>query len=109
MVTKIDKAITQAINSLEPKMLDAFLDSFEDIRSSVRVNTVTRALRAGRIEDALRALHVSPEFFAPMDAALTQAFREGGVSLFEGLPRVIDGPAGPQPAPRFNMRAPRAI
>ncbi len=107
MATNIDRAVAKAINKLEPTMLVAFLDSFQDIRSSYRLNKITAALRVGRVDEALRALQISPEFFAPMDAAISQAFREGGVGFVSNIPNNATS-SGIVASPRFNSRLPRS-
>jgi hypothetical protein len=92
MTTKKDIRIV--IEKMEPKFRKAFLDAVNDIKSEAQLSVIVGALQDGRIEDAIRALHLTPEFFAPLDDALKQAYIEGGRNALLGLPVIAD-PAGP--------------
>lgn len=92
MTRKTD--IRDVIAAMEPQFLKAFLDSVNDIKSSAQISVIVAALEEGRIEDAIRALHLTPEFFAPLDDALRRAYLEGGRDALAGLP-VITDPAAP--------------
>lgn len=105
MATKLDKDIRAVIEEMEPKIGRAFLESINDIRSEFRLATITKALREGRIEDAIAALHLTGDFYAPLRAAIVASFILGGVRFASGLPRLRRPSSGGRTAIRFNAEA----
>ena len=71
---------------LAPKVRDAFLAAVADIRSEVQMNLFVSHIKAGDIENALRALHLDKEFFDPLDRALIDAYIRGGRDALAALP-----------------------
>jgi len=78
--------IPTLLAKMEPRLREAFLAAVADIRSEAQIAVIVRALEGGRIEDALKALHLGAEFFAPLDDALVAAYLEGGRNAMAGLP-----------------------
>jgi len=82
--------IRAVIRNLQPELQAAFLDAVNDIRSTAQLSVITRALEEGRVEDALTAMRLSEQFFAPLDDALRAAYLEGGRDALVGLPAIAD-------------------
>jgi len=82
--------IRDVIDRMEPAMRQAFLEAIADIRSEAQLSVIIRAIEDGRIEDAIRALHLDATFFGPLDDALRLAYLEGGRDALAGLPRIPD-------------------
>ncbi len=97
--------IRDVIAAMEPKVAEAFISAIRDIRSEARLATIAAALEEGRIEDALRALHLEDEFFAPLDDALRAAYIQGGRDAMMRLPAITD----PFPVPGWSSALTRAL
>ena len=78
------------VDQLEGNVRQAFLDAIWDITSVAQLQAIIGHLEAGNIEAAILALNLRAEFFEPLDRALDEAFRRGGVSALSGLPQVPD-------------------
>lgn len=103
--------IRDTIARMEPRIRQAFLEALEDVRSSAQLSVIVRALEQGRIDDALRAVNLQAEFFAPLDDALRAAYLAGGRDALIGLSALVDpfpgcasSPAstGATPGPRLG-------
>jgi hypothetical protein len=75
---------------MEPRIRAAFLASIRDIRSEAQLSAIIGHIEAGRIDLALTALNLRPEFFAPLDDALRGAYLAGGAAAVTALPRIAD-------------------
>lgn len=89
------------LDQLDPEVRDAFLQSIGDIKRDFQIREFLAAYRAGDIERALRTLAVDPEYFAPLDMALRDAYNAGGRLTFDAIkelsaqtPNVITGAFG---------------
>jgi len=80
------KTIAELLAQIEPRIREAFLAAIADVRSEAQLAVIAGALQEGRTEDAIRALNLGPEFFAPLDDALRAAYLEGGRNAILGLP-----------------------
>lgn len=80
------ETIAALLARIEPRVRDAFLAAIADVRSEAQLAVIAGALRDGRLDDALRALNLGAEFFAPLDDALRAAYLEGGRNALVGLP-----------------------
>lgn len=78
------------LDRLAPSVRDAFLASINDITSEAQLRLIAEHLERGDIEAAIAAANVRPEFFAPLDDALRQAYIRGGVDALSDLPRLRD-------------------
>ena len=85
------ETIAALLARIEPRIRDAFLAAIADVKSEAQMAVIVGALQDGRLDDALRALNLRAEFFAPLDDALRAAYLEGGRNALAGLP-VIPGP-----------------
>jgi len=94
--------ILKAVEALEPNMRKAFLASIEDVRSAAQLSVIVKALEDGRTDDVIRALHLSPEFFAPLDDAIRAAYLEGGRQSLAALP-ALAGSGAARLEVRFGM------
>lgn len=101
------RTIIEAVEGLEPQMRNAFLASIEDIANAADFSVIVLALQEGRLDDAIRAMHIAPEFFAPLDDAIRRAYLEGGRASLVALPP-ISAPGGGLLVIRFNGANPRA-
>jgi hypothetical protein len=105
---RLPKAVREAMARLEPQVRDAFLAAIGDIRRTVDVGLVTRLIEGGDIEGAIRAMRFEPSLFGPIDRALEESYRGGGIAAIAGLP-VINGPFdGSRVVLGFDGRHPRA-
>lgn len=79
----------------EPQLRDAFLASIRDIVDRARLADIIASLESGDLEGALRAVHVEPAAFLPLDIAIRQAFVEAGTATAVTIPRApaVEGQA----------------
>ena len=59
-------------------MRDAFLRAFDAVRTAAQVSQIVEMLERGRIEEAIDALRLEPEFFGPLHEAMRASQIEGG-------------------------------
>lgn len=74
----IPKHIQVILDKLEADIQKALLDAIADIKSSAKLAAVIGAIESGNTDDVLRALHLSEEFFSPIDDAIRAAYLQGG-------------------------------
>jgi len=91
----------------DPIIRAAFLESIGDIVDRARLNAIITALERGDIEAAVRATHVEPAAFLPLEMAIRQAFIEGGTVTAATMPPLRE-PGGPAVVFRFDVRSPGA-
>lgn len=99
--------LLELVDTLAPELRRAFLAAIADITSAADLGRLARAIQAGDIEDALRAVHLDPAAFRPIDIALAKAVEAGGMAAGEQLPLFRDE-GGHRVVFRFNIRNPRA-
>lgn len=99
--------IEQLLEQFAPEIRNAFLSAVADITVNADLRAIVRALEAGDIEAALRAVHLDPAAFRPLDAAIAEAFEAGGNIASDTMPTVRDQ-AGNRVVFRFDVRNPRA-
>lgn len=85
----------------------AFLEAIDDVKSRVEIWRIIERLERRDIEGALRAVHLDPAAFRPLDNAISQAFNGGGAATTRGLP-LLREPGGGQLVIRFDARNLRA-
>lgn len=80
-----EKRLERLINALEPRVQKAFLESFADIKSEAQFRLIVRAIEQRDMNKVLELLALERQFFAPLDAALQDAFRLGGEQAMSDL------------------------
>jgi len=108
MARRLPKAVREAMARLEPQVQAAFLAAIGDIRRTVDVALVTRLIESGDIEGAIRAMRFDASLFGPIDRALEDSFRGGGIAAIAGLPVIKDPFDGSRVVLGFDGRHPRA-
>ena len=101
------KTLLDLLDELAPQVQQAFLNSIARITSDVQLSALEDAIRRGDVEGALRILQVGPEYLAPLDRALRDAYAQGGDYTMEAI-RQIARQQGAQVSIFFNERNPRA-
>lgn len=101
------KRLDALMEGLEPVLRDAFLASFNDIRSNVVLQKVVDALERKDINGAIAAMNIDRAAFAPLERAIEQAFAAGGTVTVAGMPALRDR-KGAAVFFRFDVRNPRA-
>lgn len=99
--------ILELVDNFTPILRRAFLASIADVRDNAELDRIVRALEAGDIDGALRAVHLDPASFAPMDLAVTEAYRAGGDFAVAQMPTFADS-EGARVVVRFDARNQRA-
>jgi len=94
MIRKFPRRWQSAVDSMEPKIRSAFLNSIKDMTSSAQIALVVDAIEQNDFAALYRALNIDPSFFQPLDRAIAAAYIEGGISALAGLP-VLRDPALP--------------
>ena len=100
------------LSKVEPGIADSFQQVMQDLRATADGKRIERAireaLRTGQTDRAVReimaAMNLDPEFFGPLDRAVTEAYNAGVEYQGESLP----GPGTTGLHIRFNARHPRA-
>lgn len=105
---RLPKDVREALAKLEPQVEAAFLAAIGDIRRTVDVGLVTRLIEGGDIEGAIRAMRFEASLFGPIDRALEESYRGGGIAAIKGLPVIRDPFDGGRVALGFDARSPRA-
>lgn len=82
--------LLKLLDTLAPEVREAFLASIDDIKSEAQLVVIIAALQRGDLDAAIAALHIRPEFFAPLDTALTAAYLQGGREVLANLPAIAD-------------------
>jgi hypothetical protein len=80
--------IRQLIDNLEPKMRAEFTAAIRDITSRAQIGVIVQALADGRIDDAIRALHLSPAAFSRMDDVWREAYVTSGRDALAAVPAI---------------------
>lgn len=91
----------------EPTLRKAFLDAINELTDRVNVNVVGQLLERGDIQGAIRAVGLDPLDFRGLDAAILQAFADGGSQFAQQIP-ATRSPEGSIIQFRFDARNPSA-
>lgn len=105
---RLPKRVQEALDKLEPRVQKAFLDAVKGVTKAVDIQAVVRALERGDIEAAIRAFRFEVTLFGPVDRALEEAYRAGGIAALATLPLLRDPFDGGRIVLGFNGRNPRA-
>lgn len=96
------------LDETQPGLARAFVEAVRDLTSTAQIRALEDAIARQDIEAAIRALNLAPEFWAPLDRAISEAFDAGGVWQLANLPKPRStGSQGPLVV-RFQGRHPRA-
>ena len=94
--------------SLEPSVRGAFLQAIADVTRTADQRALERALERGDINGALSTLRLGPEFYAPLQAALTSTYGAGGTYAIDSLPK-RNPRTRAELVVRFQGQHPRAV
>lgn len=92
---------------MRPELRAAFLQAIDDVRSTAQLTAIEAAIDRGDVQAVLAALRIGPEFFAPLDKAIADAFIAGGAYTLNSLPKRHPATGG-QLIVRFQGRHQRA-
>lgn len=101
------KRLRDIIDSLEPSVAKAFLDSMADITDSIIISQLITALDKRDIDVAIAVLNIDDAAFAPLRAALTNAYVTGG-ALGAGVFKAAKDVSGARVVVRFDLTNPQA-
>ena len=102
------RAFLAALDDVSPILRLAFEEAIADTANAARAQVIVEALERGDIDFAVQVL-VRPEYFAPLDRALGDAFYQGGVYQLATLPpRRLMQPNGGTLLLRFDPGMPDA-
>lgn len=101
------KQLQGLLDKLTPLLRQAFLESIGDIKSAAQLSAIAGHLQAGNVAQALIALNLRPEFFAPLDDTIRAAYLEGGKAAVAAMP-AMPSQSGTKLAIRFDGRNARA-
>lgn len=115
MASDTRKAFLDELGRHSPKLRVAFEAAISDVRSTSQLRlideAIKRAIESGNIargtQEVVAALNLGPEFFAPLDKAISDAFYAGGAYQLSLLPKKPLPDIG-QLVVRFKGRHPRA-
>lgn len=100
----LDKALADLIAKLEPELREAFLAAIDDMRDGIDMRALRRALEAGDIDAAIRALNIEVASFSQYLLARQAAFAAAGALQSAHIPtRDAESVVF-----RFDMSNPRA-
>ena len=108
MTRRLPKAVREAMAKLEPQVKAAFLAAIGDIRKAADPALIARLIEAGDIEGAIQAMRFEPSLFGPLDRALEESYRGGGIAAIASLPVIRDPFDGSRLVMGFDGRHPRA-
>lgn len=99
--------INKLVDRMTPDVQAAFLKAIADIKSDAQMTLFVNAYAAGNVQAALEAISLGAEYFAPLDAAMSQAYAEGGAVAMQMFKEMAQA-KGVTVIARFNARNPRA-
>lgn len=99
--------LEQLVDAWAPRLQRAFLAAIADIRDRAQIGVIAAMLERGDIDGAVRAVGLDPAAFRALDAALVEAFEDGGNYTTARLPALRE-PSGHRLEIRFDVRNPRA-
>lgn len=98
--------LQQIATTNERAVLRAFREAIQSVKDQAVIQEIVRLLEVGDVEGVINLLQLDPATFEPVEDAIRQAYRTGGLTGAEQI--------GPIPAAvgtlvmRFNMRSIRA-
>lgn len=106
MKTSAARQLKKLVEDFTPEIRDAFLDSIDDVRNSVVLKNLVRAIEAGDLTAAVNMLGLEPAALRRVTAAMERAFEVGGMTTAESFPRRARTASGA--AFRFDVRNSRS-
>lgn len=103
----LSQQLADLVESFAPEIAAAFQAAIDDVTSRVILRDVIRAIQAGDVQQAFRALGLSDAALRPVTAVLERAFEAGGVTVAASYPARRFAPTGPTVF-RFDVRNSRA-
>lgn len=101
------KTLDELIDEFIPQIAKAFRDSIADVTDKIILKNVTKAIEAGDVVGAFRAIGYSEAAMRPLTAMIETAFENGGLLTASTFPTRIFTPAG-ETIFRFDVRNSRA-
>lgn len=98
--------LSQIAAAQERAVLRAFTESVQSVKDQAVIAEIVRALEVGNVDAVVRLLGLDEARFEPLEEAIRQSYREGGLTGAAQVGR-IPTDAGTLVA-RFNVRNPRA-
>lgn len=95
--------IESLLEKFDPKIRAAFRAAIDEITSKARISEITRALERGDVQAAVDALYIDRAAFAEFEAAIEEAYGEGGAVTVDNLGQLRDQ-TGARFVFRFNVR-----
>ena len=111
------RAFLAELEKVSPRIREAFEQAIQDIRSVAQARAIDEAIKraletgdiARGVQEVTAALQLGPEFWAPLDRQLSEAFYAGGVWQLAQIPKPVStGSQGRALIVRFDGRHPRA-
>ncbi len=103
MATRFDRLI----DTWEPRLQRAFLDSIYNLRDTAHLDQIIRMLENGDVNGALQAVGIDPVSFRPFDKSLANAFEAGGDATAAAVPVTVNAD-GFRTVFQFAVRNPEA-
>lgn len=100
--------VRNIIKQFTPEMRDLFISLVQAIHSEAQLGIIAAAIADGRLNDAMLALRMSPEAFAPLDDLVRAAYIAGGRDTLAALPAIADPFLAGTLVVRFAQGNPRA-
>lgn len=85
----------------------AFLESFNKVRSQVKINQIVRMLEEGNVQAAVDAVNLDPALFRRWDQTISNSFEAGGNEVMALIPEKVDA-NGLRATVQFDIRNPNA-
>lgn len=101
------QTLDDLIDLFTPTIRDAFIASIQDVTDNVILTDVIKAIEAGDVEAAFRALGYSDAAMRPLTVEIEKAFETGGVLTGQSFPKYINTTNG-RGVFRFDVRNSRA-
>lgn len=92
----------------DQKIAEGFLASINDLRSQADVDRLVEAIKAGKIDEAINALHIQVTAFDPMLEQIRLGFTEAGNNAVNDMPDLTTNSGEIAAVVRFSVRNPRA-
>lgn len=81
----IPKQLQDLLDKMTEQLREAILSSVSEIKSRARMAALVSAIEKGRVDDVLKVLNLSDEFFEPIDDAIRASYILGGREAMQAL------------------------
>jgi len=79
MAKQTQAAFARELDKLERGMGKAFLDAIEGMKSQAQISAIDAAIENGDVAGVIRGMNLGPDFWAPLDQQITNAFIQGAL------------------------------